>query len=132
MNEQPYKTVDKFDKALGTLQDLPDVTHTKESAVMSSEPLIGGAQSFWIQMYRQIDRDGDKSKSKDTLFLQYLDSDRSLRIVIPHKAIQAIIRQYEALGTKNRRKAAKQEATRRKAAGIVPGFMKGKKGKGKK
>jgi hypothetical protein len=88
--------------------------------------MIGAVQTFIIQSFRQVERGGEDSKSKDTLFMQYVDDVGHYRLVIPHRVIDAIVRQREALGGKTRRTAAKAEAARRKAAGIKPGFMKGK------
>jgi hypothetical protein len=126
VNEQAYKTVDKFDKVMGTLTSLPDVTHTKPSTVVSTTPLIGATQTFIIQTFRQIDRDGDDSKSRDTLFMQYVDDTGSQRIVIPHGVIDAIVRQRDSLTTKVRKKIGKANAAARKARGELPGFMKPK------
>lgn len=130
MSEQQYKTVDKFDRVMGELTKLPDVTHTAPSTVVSTRPLIGATQTFIIQTYRQIQRDGDESKTEDTLFIQYIDDQGSSRFIIPHKAIQAILRQHDALGTKVRRKIGREQAQARKARGELPGFMKnGRKAK---
>lgn len=128
MNEpQQYRTVDKFDRMMGALASLPEVTHSKPSTVVVTTPLIGCTQTFIIQTYRQIDRDGEDSKSRDTVFLQYVDDEGRIRLVIPHEAIMAVIRQHEAVGTKLRKRIAKEQAQARKARGELPGFMKGKK-----
>lgn len=118
MSEQPtYKTVDKFDRVMGALVNLPDVTSTKPSTVVAVSPLIGEAQTFIVQTFRQSERG-------DTVFLQYMDGEGSVRLVIPPQAADAVARQRDALTTKNRKKAARAEAERRKAAGIKPGFLK--------
>jgi hypothetical protein len=130
-NEQ-YKTVDKFDRALGSLAGLPDVTKTPPSTVTAFTPLIGAAQTFIIQTFRQTERDtlpnGDTvSRSRDTLFLQYVDDTGAVRMVIPHGAIDAIIRQRDSLTTRVRKRVGKESAAARKARGELPGFMKSKK-----
>lgn len=117
MAEQQYKTVDKFDRMMGALADLPDVTRTKPSTISAVSPLIGEAQTFIVQTYRQ-------SEIGDTIFLQYVDADKSVRIAIPPAAAAAIARQRDSLTTANRKRAAQAEARRRKAAGIKPGFLK--------
>jgi len=132
-NEPAYRTVDKFDKAHGILAGLPDVTHTQPTTVTTAEAIVGATQTFVIQTYRQVDRcrgkDGkEQSRSKDTVFLQYVDDTGSIRMVIPHRAIQAILRQHEALTGKVRRHVAREQAAARKARGEVPGFLKKKKG----
>jgi hypothetical protein len=128
MNEpQQYRTVDKFDRMMGALDSLPDVTRTKPSTVVVTVPLIGCTQTFIIQSFRQIDRDGDESRSRDTIGLQYVDDEGRVRMVIPHEAIMAIIRQHDSLSTKVRRRVAKEQAQARKSRGELPGFMKSKK-----
>lgn len=125
-NGQQYRTVDKFDRMMGMLDSLPEVTRTKPSTVVVTTPLIGCTQTFTIQTFRQIDRDGDQSKSRDTIGLQYVDDGGSVRMVIPHEAIAVIIRQHDALSAKVRRKIGKEQAAIRKARGELPGFMKKK------
>jgi len=126
-SEQVYRTVDKFDRAHGTLLGLPDVTHTSEATVTTHEPMIGASQTFILQSFRQADRSKEGGQSKDTLFLQYIDGDAHVRLVVPHRAIQVIIRQHDALTTKVRKRAAKEQAAQRKARGELPGFMKKRK-----
>ncbi len=119
MNEPPYKTVTPFDRAIGALAKLPDVTSVKATTIVTTSPIIGEAQTFIIQTYRQRD-------VGDTIFLQYIDAAGSQRIAIPPEAAAAIARQYDALGAKNRKRAARQRAAADKAQGVVPGFMRKK------
>jgi hypothetical protein len=122
--EQPtYRTVDKFDRMMGALEGLPDVTHTKPSTITGLTTLIGAAQTFIVQTFRQREKG-------DTIFLQYVDDEGSVRLVIPPGAADAIARQREALGAKNRKKAAKQSAAARKARGDVPFVKKQPKAEG--
>jgi hypothetical protein len=122
-DQQTYRTVDKFDRMFGALADLPDVTQTKPSPITVHSPIIGSAQQFIIQTFRQ-------SEQGDTIFLTYVDDTGATRIVIPPAVADVIARQRDALTSKNRKKAARAEAARRKAAGIKPAFLKdrGKKG----
>jgi len=121
MSDQPtYRTVDKFDRIMGALVNLPDVAHTKPSTVVAISPLIGEAQTFIIQTFRQ-------TEIGDTIFVQYMDGESKIRLAIPPEAANAIARQRDAITTKNRKRAAKAEAAKRKAAGIRPGFMKNRK-----
>lgn len=117
--QKVYKTADKFDRMLGGLLNLPDVTSTKPSTVVAVLPLIGAAQTYIIQTLRQREKG-------DTIFVQYVDDAGSVRLVIPPDAADAIARQREALTTKNRKRAAREQAQARKARGEVPGFMKRK------
>lgn len=120
MDNQSYRQVDKFDRMLGALAELPDVTRTKPSTVVTTTPIIGAAQTFIIQTFRQ-------AEVGDTIFLQYVDDTGSIRIFLPPAATAAIIRQHDALTTKVRKKVGKAQAAARKARGELPGFMKLKK-----
>lgn len=117
-----HKAIDKFDRALGALAGLPDVASVKPTTVQTYSPLVGAAQTFIIQTMRQRERG-------DTIFVTYVDDTGSVRLAIPPEAADAIARQRDALGTKNRKRAAREEAQRRKAAGIAPAFMKKRKAK---
>jgi hypothetical protein len=124
VEQQTYRTLDKFDRMLGGLEGLPDVTKSKPSTVTIHHPLIGEAQTFIIQTFRQKERG-------DTIFVQYLDSAGSVRIAIPPAAADAITRQRDALTTKVRKRVGKEQAQARKARGEVPAFLRGRNGQGK-
>lgn len=115
-----YKTTDKFDRMLGGLLNLPDVTSTKPSTVVALLPLIGQAQTYILQTLRQRDKG-------DTIFVQYVDDQGAVRLVIPPAAAETIARQRDALTTKTRKRAAREQAQARKARGDVPAFLKRKK-----
>lgn len=119
---ETYKTIDKFDRMLGALHSLPDVASTQPSTVVAVLPLIGSAQTYIIQTLRQ-------KEQGDTIFVQYVDDQGSVRLVIPPAAADAIARQRDALTAKNRKRAARESAQRRKAAGIQPAFLKPRKRK---
>ena len=50
-NEQ-YRTIDKFDRLMGALAELPDVTRTKATKIVTTSPLIGATQTFIVQTTR--------------------------------------------------------------------------------
>lgn len=117
MAETPqYKSIDKFDRMMGALHGLPDVTLTKPSTVVCTLPIIGASRTFIIQTLRQREQG-------DTIFLQYVDEAGSVRIAIPPAAADAIARQRESLTTMVRKRVAKEQAQARKARGEVPGFI---------
>jgi hypothetical protein len=125
MNEQPqYKSIDKFDRLLGALHELPDVTRTKPTTLVVTTPIIGASQTFIVQTLRQREKG-------DTIFLQYMDADGAVRIAIPPEVADAIARQRDSLTTKVRKRVGRETAQARKARGEEPGFMKSKKGKKK-
>lgn len=114
-----YLSLDKFDRLYGSLSDLADVTKTKPSTVVTHTPLLGQTQTFIIQTMRQKDEG-------DTIFIQYMADGEAIRIALPAAAADAIARQRDALGAKNRKRAAKERAQADKAQGKLPGFMRHK------
>lgn len=111
-----------FDRRLGALFGLPDVLSTQPTTIQVAQPLKGDAQTFIVQTYRM--KDGQKGKSGDTVFLQYVDAEGSVRIVLPPEVTAVIARQRDSLTSQSRRRGAKAAADDRKARGIEPGFMK--------
>jgi hypothetical protein len=118
---EKYRTIDKFDRMMAALADLPDVASVKPSTVVSMSPLIGETQTFIIQTYRQ-------REVGDTIFLQYATSEGLVRVAIPPGAADAIARQRDALTAKSRKRAAREQAAIRKARGEKPAFLKVAKG----
>ena len=112
---------DIFDRLLGNLDGLPDVTKTKMTPLRVIPPLgIGGSQSYTVQTYRQ-------REVGDTIFLEVGNQDGLKRIVIPPTVANAIARQREQLTGRVRSKASKASAQRRKEAGLEPAFTKRRK-----
>lgn len=116
---------DIFDRMLGQLEGLPDVTKTKMVPLRVVPPLgIGGSQSYTVQTYRQ-------REVGDTIFLEVGNQDGLKRIIIPPAVAAAIARQRDQLTDKVRSKVARASAQRRKEAGIEPAFLKSRKRKKK-
>lgn len=115
---------DMFDRILGNLTGLPDVTHVKETTIRTMTPLLGTADLFIVQTFRQ-------KEQGDTIFLERINKEGTVRLVLPAQVCDAIARQRDSLTTKTRSKAAKAAAADRKARGILPGFMKNRN-KGRK
>jgi hypothetical protein len=105
--------VDFFDRVRGGMEGRPDVTMTRLSSLQSVDPLVGNVSTFMVQTVRERERG-------DTIFLQVATKDGNIRIVIPPKVAKVIHRQYETLTTKVRSKLGKEEAQKRKDAGIEP------------
>jgi hypothetical protein len=110
------RTDNTFDRLIGALHGLPDVTVARPSTIRTLSPLIGAAQTFIVQTYRQKD-------SGDTIFIECVSGEGSFRLAIPPKVSEAIARQRESLATKTRSKAAKAVAQERKERGEVPAFL---------
>jgi hypothetical protein len=113
MSDRSPEMPDTYDRLLGALDGLPDVVQTRPSTIRVTTPLLGNSETFTIQTVRQKDRG-------DTIFLEKTSRDGFIRLAIPAAVADAIARQRDALTTKNRKKAGKLEAARRKEEGVVP------------
>jgi hypothetical protein len=125
MSEPTYDHIEHYDRILGNLHGLPDVTTAGPSTVRTVQPLIGGAQTFIVTTYRQTDRG-------DTVFLESISAEGGMRFVIPPAVTAAIARQREALTTKVRRRVGRASAQARKDRGEAPAFMKTARAKRKR
>jgi hypothetical protein len=106
---------DLFDRTIRALDGLPDVVKTKPSTVRALTPVLGLSQTFIVQTYRQRDQG-------DSIFVEYIGAEGSLRLALPPVVADTIARQRDVLTDKSRCKAAKAAAADRKARGIVPSF----------
>jgi len=114
----PY--VDAFDRTIGLLHGLPDVTLVKTSVTRVVPPFgVGGTQLYVVQTYRQREQG-------DTIFLEHVSETGTVRLVIPPQVSAVIARQREQLTAKTRSKAAKAVAQERKERGEMPAFLKSK------
>ena len=106
---------DLFDRTIRALDGLPDVVKTKPSTVRALTPVLALSQTFIVQTYRQRDQG-------DSIFVEYIGAEGSLRLALPPVVADTIARQRDVLTDKSRRKGAKAAAADRKARGIVPSF----------
>lgn len=106
---------DLFDRTIRALDGLPDVVKTKPSTVRALTPVLNLSQTFIVQTYRQRDQG-------DTVFVEYIGAEGSLRLALPSVVADTIARQRDILTDKSRSKAAKAAAADRKARGFVPTF----------
>lgn len=118
--ERSPQMPDSFDRLLGAIHGLPDVCHTRPSTIRTVTPLLGTSNLFIVQTYRQTD-------AGDTIFLEAVSKDGSIRLAIPPAVSDAIARQRDSLTDKTRSRAAKQSAQTRKEAGHIPFVKKGTK-----
>lgn len=118
----------EFDRLLGTLPHNPDSTSTRPTTIQTAGLL--GAEATITCIVRTVRIRDERGDSGDWIFLQHLHGDDYTPIAIPPAVADCIARQRDSLGTMNRRKAGRTRAEADKAAGRVPGFMRGKR-KGK-
>ena len=113
--------VDPFDRTIGVVHGLPDVTLTKTSVTRVVPPFgVGGTQLYVVQTYRQ-------KEQGDTIFMEHVSETGTIRLVIPPRVSTVIARQREQLTAKTRSKAAKAVAQERKERGEVPAFLRTKR-----
>lgn len=105
---------DDYDRLLGALDGLPDITRTKPTTI-DVVPLmgVGGSTTFILHTVRQKDQG-------DTVFLRAVGASNAFRLILPPAITDAIARQRDALTAVSRRKGARQGVQTRKAKGIVP------------
>lgn len=115
----------KFDRLMGLLTGLPDSMMTKPSTVRVVPTLgVGGTEVWIIQTHRQQhrDQDGRVVSSEDTIFIEKLGNEGSVREVLPSSVADTIARQRDALTDRSRSAAGKRTAAARKARGDSFGF----------
>ena len=113
------KTIDRFDRLIGNLHDLPDVVRTKPATIVNVTQIVGSTETYIVQTYRH-------AELGDTIFLQCATGDGNFRIAIPPKVSATILRQHESASGLLRKKIARRLAAERKERGEVPGFMRKK------
>lgn len=127
---------DAFDRLLGALDGLPDVVKTKPSTIRTMPLLgVGGSSLHIVQTVRQQQtrtnaKGEDIAFSRDTIFLEVVGADGTVRLAIPPEVADTIARQRDALTGKTRSKAARKLAAERKDRGEIP-FLKKAEGGGR-
>lgn len=119
MNEELKSSLSYFDRAKGSLHDLPDVIRSKEATVTVIPTFGIGSHTYVVVTYRQ-------REIGDSIFLQVISEGNAVRIMIPPAIADVIARQRDQLTGKSRSRAGKRVAEDLAARGIKPGFMKKK------
>jgi len=112
------RSSDPFDKMLSNLIGLPNGAHTKP-AVIQAIDFYDNATSYIIQTVRT-----DESV---TAFVTQVSAQGAVRTILPSAVLAVIDRQRDSITKKLRSRHGKRLAEERMAAGIQPGFMKGKR-----
>lgn len=106
--------IDTFDRTFGSLEGLPGVLTTSQATVLTTTPLVGLADTFILQTVRH-------PELGDTIFVQALSAERSLRLVLPPKVAAVLLRQHDALTTRARQRGARQAVATKREAGLPVG-----------
>ena len=122
MNErQEYETINKYDRAYGAVKSSNALT-TKQSTVQYLDPFSGRAETFIVETAR--------TDNGDVTFVQCLDGDGVIRLVLPPKVTNIIASQRDSLTTRRRSIVGKAVAKTRMEQGWKPNFQKRRKAKG--
>lgn len=108
--------ISKYDRQRAGLQD---VALWAKPSTIQVQDFTGRAETFVVTTARYEDKG-------DYIFIERSD-EMLVRICLPPKVADLIARQRESLTTRRRRIAGQKRAAENKAAGILPGFMRGKK-----
>jgi hypothetical protein len=114
-----FETISKYDRQYGGLLGGQSLS-TKPSTIEHVDNFTGKTETFVIQTIR--DEDGDH------ISVKRMDVDGNIRMILPPKVASVIASQSGSLTTKRRRIAGKARAKADKEKGILPGFMRIKKG----
>lgn len=133
MNESPTTPAPApgtYDRLLGSMDGLPGVSSTKSTTVAVVMPILGTSQTYIIRTFRSqaADMDGKPKPATFTVFLQFIEGERAVKIVLPAKVAEAILRQRESLTKTAMRRRGKEVMQARMDAGFKPNFG-GKRGR---
>lgn len=93
---------DEYDRLLGQLDGLPGVQQTRPATVQLVSLLgAGGTKTYIVRTVRQQDPRTDEAETatpaRFTIFLECYSRDESIRIALPSRIADLIMRQREAL-----------------------------------
>jgi hypothetical protein len=83
-------------------------------------PLLGNVETFIVQTFR------DREQG-DTIFIEHTGPEGFERYYLPPAVVRVLMRHRDQLEKQNRRRAGRALAEQRKADGIEPAFLKGKR-----
>lgn len=129
---------DEFTARLRELMAHPGAVHTQSRLDIDD---FYGLRVTWnidtFQLPGTTDSNGKRATPPTKIaFLQRMDTEGSMRLVLPAQVMQALTRHHEALTTKRRQKSARAALETRRARGDVLGnpeaLAKARKARGKK
>jgi hypothetical protein len=109
-----YATVSKFDRAVAGLQGGNNLA-AKATTIEHTDPIVGESETFIVQTIR--DQQGDH------VVIKFVDKEGVMRLILPPKVVNTIVRQRDALTARGRSNNARATAKARMERGEVPGFM---------
>src|SRR5262245_10283968 len=113
VTEPTPSILDEFDHAVATLKDLPDTVDVANTLHLA-EVLTGRkATTYIVRRFR-------RSLEGDTLFLQVVQGEKAVRVVLPPRVRGWCFRRAGVLRSRLRRKNGRRNAEERKARGFEP------------
>jgi hypothetical protein len=109
-----YATVSKFDRAVAGLQGGNNLA-AKPATIEHTDPIVGESETFIVQTIR--DQQGDH------VVIKFVDKEGVMRLILPPKVVNTIVRQRDALTARGRSNNARATAKARMERGEMPGFM---------
>jgi hypothetical protein len=97
---------DPFDRVLGDLTGLPGHLYSRPTTVATTIPILGNAQTYVIRTIRT-------PENRYIGFIELIEANRSMRLVVPSKAMAALYRQRESLATRRNREVGREKWERR-------------------
>lgn len=107
-NDTGQLAQDVYSQTLTRLLDNPEAATTKGSTI-NVTTLLGHSQTWVVRTIRIA--------GQDTAFVQRVDSDGGMRLVLPPEVVLAIARQRDSLVTQTRKRAARKAVETRRAKG---------------
>jgi hypothetical protein len=107
-SEHSGPRADHYDRLIGSLTGLPDVLESRPSTVTTTVPMLGLSQTFVVQTFKQ-------RELGFTIFIQQVDAEGKIRLVLPPRVALAIFRQVDSLMKRSKKKAAQQALETRRS-----------------
>jgi hypothetical protein len=95
----------RFDRVIGTLHDLPGVKSTRPTTVRAIMPLSNEASTHIVQTMRTED-------GGFVVFIETMDAQGHVRLVLPDKVAQALYRQRQSLTDRSTPESRARKAAR--------------------
>lgn len=105
-----------YDRMMAGLDGVPGVAQVKPATVRLIVPMLGNVETFIVQTFRH-------SEEGDTVFIEHTGPEGYERYYLPPAVVKVLMRQRDSLEVQNRRRAGREQAAARKAAGIQPAFL---------
>jgi hypothetical protein len=115
-NDSPIATRDAFERAMAEAEMVNGTDKSGPTTRVVTDP-YGRTSTFIVQTIRWRDPAEPGARSRDTVFVQQIDSEGGTRYVLPPAVADAIATQREALTARARTRAGRAAMEARQADG---------------